>query len=67
MQKKAAHNRFFNDILANNPGTIKPEKNGKNDFWGLYPGLNCVKMGIAQKKKKFDTVRYFITKYLFIN
>ena len=29
MLKKAASNRFFNDNLANNPGTIKPEKNGK--------------------------------------
>jgi hypothetical protein len=46
MLKKAAQNRFYNDKLANNPGTIKPEKNGKNsknDFWCLYPGLNCVK------------------------
>jgi hypothetical protein len=26
---KVAQNRFLDDILANNPGTIWPEKNGK--------------------------------------
>ncbi len=60
MQKKAAHNRFFNDILANNPGTIKPEKKRKKRFLGLYPGLNCVKMGNAQKKKvRYRPVLYY--------
>jgi hypothetical protein len=49
MLKKAAKNRFYNDILANNPGTIKSEKNGKKfkkAISGAYIpiGLNCVKM-----------------------
>jgi len=28
-----AQNRFLNDILANNPGTKQPEKNGKTFFY----------------------------------
>jgi hypothetical protein len=32
--KKAAQNRFYNDILANNPGTKNPEKRGKKLFEG---------------------------------
>jgi len=39
MFTKVAENRFLDDILATNPGIIKPEKNEKkfkkNDFWGL--------------------------------
>ncbi len=37
---------FFNKNFAHSPGTIKPEKNGKNskiDFWGLCSGLNFLK------------------------
>ena len=29
MFTKSSQNRFIDDILANNPGTIEPEKNGK--------------------------------------
>ncbi len=36
MQKKASQNQFYNDILANNPGTIKPEKNGKKKISGAF-------------------------------
>ena len=37
MLKKAAQNRFYNDILANNLGTTKPEKMEKNS-------KNCIKV-----------------------
>ena len=30
--RKSFSNRFLDDILENNPGTKKPDK---NDFWGL--------------------------------
>jgi hypothetical protein len=45
---KVTQNRFYN-VLGNNPGTISSQKkNGKkiqkNDFWGLCPDLNSVKM-----------------------
>ena len=47
---------FLNKIFAYNPGTISPEKTGKknqkNDFWGLCPGLKCVKMDSKIFKKK---------------
>jgi hypothetical protein len=49
MLKKDAQNIVFIKILIDfimifvfNSGTIELEKIQKNEFWGLYPGLNCV-------------------------
>ncbi len=52
MFTKVAENRFLDDILATNPGTIKPEKNEKK-FLGLCTCLNCLKMDPKQLKKKY--------------
>jgi hypothetical protein len=50
-------NRVLDDILANKPGTLKPEKNRKiiqkNDFWVLCPGLICAKMDPKYLEKKY--------------
>ena len=60
---KVAQNRFLDDILANNPGTIQQEKKRKkiqkNDFWGLCPSLNYVKMDPKQLKKKIHCCTWY--------
>jgi hypothetical protein len=53
---KVFQNRFYNDILPKNAGTILPEKREKiqkNDFWGLCLGLISVKMDPEFLKKKY--------------